>query len=759
MGIAKIARRTFLVGAAAIAGGAAFGYYYVSKPYPNPLEKDLAEGETTFNPFIKISADNEITVIAPRAEMGQGVHTTLAALVAEELDVTLEEITVEHGKAAWVYYNEAAIAEGGPFAFFDESYMARATEAAMKPLAKVLGIQMTGGSSSIRDYYQKLRMSGAAARHMLLSVAAKRWQVAPDTLQTGGRKITNPASGDYFTYGELSADAAKLEAPQKLELKEKSDWKLLGKSPARVDLPAKTNGTAVFGVDVDLPDMVYGTVKLSPRFGAKARSHDASATLKVPGVTKVIELETSTGTGFGIVANSTWAAFKGAQALQVDWEEATYPKFTDALFDQIRNTMASGDGFSLREDGNTEIAFADAPRAQMLEAEYVAPYLAHATMEPMNATAQFRNGKLEIWAPNQAPTVLQMTASELVNVESDDVVVNTTYLGGGFGRRAEIDFVLYAVEMAKETDGKPIKVTWTREEDMCNDTYRPAAISKMRARVVKGEGPTALDIHIGSPSVVKSFLGRTFPSISPMGPDRTIVEGCFDQPYSIENYKVTGTPVDIPIPVGFWRAVGNSFNGFFHESFLDEIAGHAQIDPLAMRRKLMAKYPAAIGALEKVAQMSDWENVDKDEDGIGYGLAHTLSFGSWVAQVVKIRMDGDDVRIEKVWAAIELGTAYDPQIIKDQVMSGIIFGLSAAMGQEITFEKGEVVEKNFDTYDAMRMDQCPEIEVEILETYHKTGGVGEVGTPPSIPALANAIHNATGLRIRSLPLSNEIDFA
>lgn len=757
MGIAKIARRTFLVGAAAIAGGVAFGYYYVSKPYPNPLEDGLADGEATFNPFVKIAPDNTITVIAPRAEMGQGVMSTLATLVAEELDVTLDEVNVEHGPGAWVYYNEAAIAEGGPFAFFDESFMARATQSAMEPLAKVLGIQMTGGSSSIRDYYVKMRQSGAVARQMMMMAAADKWNVDVSGLKTGGKSVSDPASGKSATYGELALDAARFDAPDSVVLKDRKDWKLLGKSPKRVDIPEKVTASAVFGIDVDLPDMVYGTVKLCPRFGAKARSHDASAALKVPGVTKIIPLETSTGTGFGIIATNTWAAFKGAEALEVEWEDASYPKFTDALSAKIRETMNEDNGFSLRDDGNTEIAFADAPREQFIETEYTAPYLAHATMEPMNATAQFKNGKLEIWSPNQAPTVLQMTCSSLVGVESDDVVVNTTFLGGGFGRRAEIDFTLYAVEMAKETDGKPIKVTWTREEDMTHDTYRPAAIGKMRARFTKGQGPQALDIHIGAPSIVKSFLGRTFPSISAAGPDRTIVEGCFDQPYTIENYKVSGTPVDIPIPVGFWRSVGNSFNGFFHESFMDEIAVASEVDPLEMRLKLMAEYPAAVGALTKVAQMSNW--AAPRPDGIGFGLAHTLSFGAWVAMVVKIRMDGDDVRIENVWAALDIGTAIDPEIIKAQVMSGVVFGLSSAMGQEITFEKGEVVETNFDTYDAMRMSQCPQIEVEVLETYHKMGGAGEVGTPPSIPALANAIFDATGLRLRNLPLSKDIDFA
>ncbi len=756
MGVAKIARRTFLVAAAAIAGGAAFGYYHVKKAIPNPLEDGLGEGESTFNPFIKITKDNTITIIAPRAEMGQGVSTTLAALAAEELDVSLDEVVVEHGPAAGAYYNEAALVDGGPFAFFDEGFLARTTGSAMKPLAKVLGLQVTGGSTSIRDYYKKMRFAGAGARMMLLEAAAQLWSVDVATLETADRHVVDPATGKKISYGELASLSPDMKVPEDIVLKDKKHWKLLGNSPARVDIPAKVTGEAVFGIDVELPDMVHGTVKLSPFFGSKARSHNPAAALKIPGVTKVIPLDTSTGSGFGIIATNTWAAFKGAQALEVEWEEASYPKTAPVLHDAILEGMKGQAGTSLRNDGDADLTFADAPRDEMLEAEYSAPYLAHATMEPMNATAQFIDGKLEIWSPNQAPTIIQSKCADLVGIESEDVIVNTTYLGGGFGRRAEIDFSLYAVEMAKHTDGKPIKVTWTREEDMTHDAYRPPAIGKMRARVKKGELPQSLDVHIGTPSIVASFLGRTFPSISPMGPDRTMIEGCFDQPYKIANYNVRGTAVNFPIPVGFWRSVGNSFNGFFHESFIDEIAHAAGKNPYLMRLELMADYPAAIGALQKVASMSRWGL--NDTPRTGFGIAHTLSFGAWVAMVVQVSMKDDAIKIDKVWAAVELGTAFDPQIIKAQVMSGIVFGLSSAMGQEITFEDGAVVEQNFDSFDAMRINQCPEIEVEILETYHRVGGVGEVGTPPSIPALANAIFDLTGKRIRKLPLSSGVDF-
>ncbi len=753
----KIARRSFLIGAAAVAGGVAFGTWYVNKPYPNPLDGDLAEGEATFNPYVKIAADNTITVIAPRAEMGQGIQTTLAALVAEELDVPLEKVNVEHGPAGWTYYNAAMLEDGGPFPFFDESFSAETMRSAMHPVSKLLGLQATGGSASTRDAYDKMRQAGCAARHMLVAAAAERFKVDAETLETGDGTVRDPASGQSVTYGELAADAAGRSAPSDLALKAKSDWKLLGKPQKRVDLAGKVTGTTQFGIDVDLPGMLYATVKMSPRFGAKAINFTEEAALAVPGVNKVVPIETPAGSGFGIIATNTWAAFKGAEALEVEWEPTEYPQDSAGLFAALEATLDQPADFALRDHGEVETAFADAPREEVIEAAYRVPWLAHACMEPMNATAQWKDGVLDVWAPNQAPTLIQMKAAPLVGVDSGEVRVHTTYMGGGFGRRAEMDFPLYAVLLAKETDGAPVKVTWTREEDMRHDAYRPSAVCRARARIVAGEGPSAIDMHVAAPSVIRSVLARTYPSISPMGPDKTLTEGAHDQPYTLADYRVSGHVSDLPIPVGFWRSVGNSCNAFFHESFMDEIAQKAGVDPLDMRLKLMADYPAATGVLKKVAEMSGWGY--GLPEGRGMGIAHTLSFGSWVAQVVQVRDSEDGIVIEKVWCAIDIGEALDPDIVKAQMMSGIVFGLSSAMGQEITFADGMVEQSNFHDYDAMRMNQCPDIEVEVLETYHRMGGAGEPGTPPSIPALANAIFAATGKRIRALPLNGEVDFA
>ncbi len=757
MGIAKIARRTFLIGAAAIAGGIAVGTYFVRKPWDNPLEKDLAQGEATFNPFIKIASDETITVIVPRAEMGQGVQTTLAAFVAEELDVPLGKLTIEHGPGSFAYFNSAMLEDGGPFPFFDESFIAETMRSASGPLSKMLGLQVTGGSSSTRDAFEKMRQAGAAARQMLIAAAAARWNVNAQSLSTADGFVVDAASGNKASYGSLAAEAGKLPAPGSLVLKDKAEWKILGKSQPRTDLLAKVTGTAQFGIDVDLPDMLSGTVRMSPRFGAKAKSMNDAEALKIKGVLKVVPINAPAGSGFGVIAQNTWAAFQGAEALVIEWEDAAYPASSQAQTDALRGQLSKPADFTLRNDGDVTVAFADAPREEVLEAEYSVPFLAHACMEPMNATARWKDGVLDIWAPNQGPAILQMVAAPLVGVEAADVRVHTTFLGGGFGRRAEADFPTYAVEMAKVADGIPVKVVWTREEDMRHDAYRPAAVAKMKARVRKGEGPVAVDIAVAAPSVIASVLKRTFPSISPMGPDKTLTEGSHDQPLTIANYRVAGHKTDLGIPVGFWRSVGNSYNGFFHECFLDEIATASGVDPLEMRLKLMAQYPAATGALKKVAEMSGWGR--DPGPGRGLGIAHTLSFGAWVAEVAQVHVSPEGLRIENIWCAIEIGQAMDPGIVKAQTMSGIVFGLSSALGQEITFANGEVEQSNFTDFDAMRMSQCPRIEVEILETFHKMGGAGEPGTPPSIPAVANAIFKATGKRLRSMPFGKEVDFA
>ncbi len=753
----KIARRTFLIGAAAIAGGVAFGYYSYSKPFANPLQDALGEGEATFNPYLKIASDNEITIVAPRAEMGQGIETTLAALVAEELDVELDQVKVEHGPTAPAYANTGMLEDGLPFPQFDESTVAELARRGMAVVGKFLALQVTGGSTSATDAYEKMRHAGAVARETLKAEAAERLGVPASALTTAGGVITHAASGRSLTYGEIAVAAAERRPAADVPLRPRSQWRLLGKPQPRTDMRAKVTGAPIFGVDVTLPDMVFATVRMNPRLGAPMRSMEAAEAARMPGVIKVVPIDTHIGSGFAVIARTTWHAMQAADAVQADWADASYPPDDAGLWTALADAAAAEAGSARRDDGDVERQFADAPQERVLQAEYQAPFLAHACMEPMNATAWLRDGRLDVWAPNQAPTLVRSACADAAGLPQDKCIVHTTYLGGGFGRRAEVDYALYAVKVAAHTDGRPVKVTWSREEDMTHDMYRPAALAQMRARLGDDGMPAAFDMKITSPSIMASLLPRFYPSLSAMGPDKTMVDGAFNQPYAVPNYRVSAVKAPLTVPVGVWRSVGNSINGYFHECFLDEIAHQGGIDPVEMRLKLMAQWPTAVGVVEKVAEMAGWGATLPA--GRARGFAFTASFGSWVAEIVEISQSDSGIRLQKVWIAADVGTALDPRNIEAQLVSGAIFGLSAAMNQEITFAGGAVEQSNFHDFDAMRISQCPQFEVAVLENAPRMGGVGEIGTPPAAPALANAVFALTGKRIRRLPLSREVAFA
>ncbi len=756
--VAKVARRTFLIGAATIAGGMAVGYYFYQRPKGNPLEKLVAGDWTTFNPYVMIEASGKIVIIAPRAEMGQGIATTLAALVAEELEVSLDQVEVQHGPASGAYFNAAAMAENAPFASFDRGSLAQSMRAVMRGMGRMVSLQITGGSTSTIDAYEKMRLAGAAAREMLKQAAAARLGVDAASLKAESGVITDPASGKSLTYGELALDAAKLTPPDEIKLKDRKDWKLLGKSQKRVDMRAKVTGAPIYGVDISLPDMVYGTVKMNPNLRGKMKSFDAAEALKIPGVIKVFEISCQSGHGVGIIANNTWTAFKAADAVKVAWGNADYVQDSAAMFDVLKIALQAQQGSSLRTLGDVDTAFADAPADRVVEATYQVPFLAHATMEPMNATAQFKDGKLTLWSPNQAPTVVRYVCAGIAGLDQDNVTVNTPMMGGGFGRRGEVDFSVFATILAMNADGKPVKMIWSREEDMTHDYYRPAAMAHFKARL-GGDGlPVALDGKIAVPSIVRSIVKRTMPAMNgmPLGPDKGLTDGAFNQPLDLADFRMAGIDVELPVPIGFWRSVGNSHNGFFHESFLDEVAVAAKLDPLAMRLKLVSPWPAAVKAIEKVAEMSGWGKV---APGRAMGFSFTVAFGGLVAQVIEISETPGGIKLENLWVAADVGIAIDPDNLKAQIMSGAVYGLSAAMNEEITFAGGVVEQSNFHDFDAMRIWQCPQMHIEILENNDEMSGAGEISTPGAAPALANAVFALTGKRIRTLPLSREVSFA
>ncbi len=752
----KLLRRTFLIGTGMITGGLAVGFYLVRKPHENPLLADLAPGEASFSLWIRIGADSSVTVFHGRAEMGQGISTTLPALVAEELDYPLDMIRVEHGPASAAYFNGALMDSSVNDPDHRETALSSVMRTITANAGKVLGLQVTGGSTSTRDAFVKMRQAGAAAKAVLLQAAADKAGAAVSQMTWGPGTISGP-DGKVYTFAELLEAASRLTPPANPTLKSREDWTVLGKPQKRTDHLAKVTGAPIFGIDVMAPEMVYGTVRMSPRFGAGIKRADTSAAEAMPGVEKIIRLNTRFGQGFGVIAKTTWHAFKAAEAIDVEWDDAAYPADSEAIFALLRDRLGSTDaGSAIRDDGDVEIAFADAPREAMVEADYEVPFVAHATMEPMNATAQLKDGKLTLWSPNQAPTFHRMVVASELDMSGDDIDIVTTMMGGGFGRRSETDFSVFAALMARETAGRPIKVTWTREEDMRHDQYRPAAVGRFRARLGDDGLPQAVDMRIAIPSVLRSYVSRVLPRLSPGGPDDTACEGAANQPYRIANYRVGAVDVDLSIPLGIWRSVGASYNGFFHECFLDEMSVAGGRDPLDLRLALMQDYPVARGVMEKLGEISSWQ--EPVAAGRARGMAFTLSFGGWVGTVVDVLDTPSGIAIDKVFMVADLGTVLDSGIVHDQLVSGAIFGFSHAMGQEITFADGMVEQSNFHDHDALRMRQSPSFEIALLENVTMMGGAGEIGTPPSIAALANAVSRLTGQRIRRLPMSKDVSF-
>jgi isoquinoline 1-oxidoreductase beta subunit len=758
MGAGRIARRAFLGLGIAAAGGLAVGYYFYRRPYPNPIAGLLAEGEASFNPYVRIGPDNRITVYAPRAEMGQNIATTLAALVAEELDVGMDQVTVEHGPASPAYFNRALLEEGSPFPFFDDSWRAEATREVSGVAAKFLALQVTGGSSSTIDGYERMRDAGAAARETLVAAAARVWAVNAGELRTERAQVLHPTSGRAMTYGELADTAAGLAPPRSVALREPRDWRLLGRPQDDVHGRAKVTGAPFYASDLVLPDMVFATVRMSPRFGARHARVDLEPALSVPGVEQVVPIDSPLGHGFGVIAANTWAAMRGAEALEIAWEPAPYPGDDAGQAALFEAALSREPDFTMGGNGDAAAALGGA--GQVLEADYAVPFLAHATMEPMSAVAQFTEDRLTLWVGTQAPGFAAMAAARQLGIATEAVTVHTFPMGGGFGRRAEIDFVVQAAELARQARGRPVKLIWTRAEDMRHDTYRPAVHGRFRAAIVPGEAPAALEMTVAAPSVVRSAMGRFYPSLPAGGPDKAILDGLFNQPYAFDASTFRAAVVDLPIPIGFWRAVGNSHNGFFLEGFLDEIAHASGLDPLDLRLRLMGtdpRFEPGRAVLIDVTRRAGWDT--PLPAGKGRGLAFVLSFGAWVGQVVQVDATEGPIRIEKVWCTADPGRVLDPRNYEAQVMSGIVFGLGQAMEQEITFVDGEVQQSSFVDFPILRVDNCPEIEVNLLENAPRMGGAGEVGTPPAAPALANAIFAATGRRLRRMPFRHEIAFA
>lgn len=739
----KIARRGFLFGSVAILGGVAFGWYRYATPYGNPLEAGLGTGEATLNPYVMIDA-NGVTVIAPRAEMGQGVHTTLAALVAEEMDLDWSAIRVIHGPASKAYFNSAVLAEGIPFAPTDDSRLANTMRGAMDIPAQFLGLQITGGSSSIPDAFEKMRLAGAAARMALVQAAAARLNLSADQLSTEDGAVLAP-DGTRIPYADLAVDAAGIDLREEPILKPRESWHLLGRSLPRTDMLAKVTGTETYAIDLRLPGMRFATVRTNPRLGGEMLSYDASAAEAMPGVERIVPLPN----GVAVIAITTWHAMQAADAITFDWGPAPYPATSSEITETLRASFTEDRKDSTnRNDGDVDTILT----AEDWQAEYTVPYLAHATMEPMSGAALLRDGKLTVWAGNQIPTQALAEAQAITGLPPEAIDIQILPMGGGFGRRLEMDALRQSIQIAKAMEGTPILLAWSREEDMTHDAYRPAAIARVRAKL-DGQTLVAFDYATASSSVVESQAGRLGYSLP--GPDGAIVQGAWEQPYRFANHRVTGYRAPAMVPVGSWRSVGASQNAFFHETAIDELAHLAGADPLEFRLSQIDHDPSR-KVLETVAEMSGWGST---APGRAKGVAFCMSFGVPTAQVIEIENTPEGIRMTGAWIAADVGTALDPGTIEAQLQGGMVFGLSAAIRGEITFADGMAEQANFWDYEPLRLSQCPPIRVQILENQPHIRGIGEPGTPPAAPALGNAIFALTGQRLRDLPFARAVTFA
>ena len=711
-----LSRRTFVKIGVVAGAGLTLGVSYrvISGSNAPPTDATFAP-----NAFLRIDTDGSITVVVGRSEMGQGVATALPQLVAEELDVPWDQVS---------------------FAF-----------APAHPAYGRFGMQVTGGSTSVIQSWEPLREAGAKARWMLREAAAQRWGVPADQVQMhGGKALT--ADGSELTYGELASAAALLDVPKDVPLKDPADFRIIGKSAPRLDVPVKTTGEAVFGIDAGPSDTRVAVVARCPVFGGSVRSIDSAPALAVAGVDEVVELES----GVAVVASGYVAAKAGRDALVIEWDEGPGNELDDAEIFR-RFEAAQEDGKTTRDDGDVDAVFAAG--GEPIRATYRLPYLAHATMEPMNCTAWVRAGRCTVWTGTQfqnAPGVVgggaRQVAAKAAGVEADDTEVHTTFLGGGFGRRAERDFVREAAELAGKIDG-PVKVIWSREDDMQHDFYRPASHHELAAVLGRDGMPEAWQHRIATQSILQHLVPGWVPGFAERwagSKDPTATEGASDQPYHVPNIRVTFAKVDLPIPVGFWRSVGHTHTAFVVESFIDELAHAARRDPYTYRRGLLSAHPRLLRVLDAVAKASDWGS--PAPQGRARGIAMAESFGSFVAEVAEVSMEDGRPRVHKVWCAIDCGVVVNPAIVRAQMESGIVYGLTAALYGEINIQKGRVVQSNFHDYPMLRMNEAPDVEVLLMPNGDAPGGVGEPGTPPIVPAVTNALFALTGDRIRTLPI-------
>ena len=752
-GAPRRSRRRFLLGGLLGSGALLVGWgmqaprQRLHTSVPLPVEK----GVVALNGWVALHPDGTVSVVVPRSEMGQGVHTALPMLVAEELDVPLAQVRVAPAPIDKIFGNLAVLRENLPFHPDERGNVKDGVQWMLSKVGRELGIMFTGGSTSVKDAWAPMREAGAVARAMLVKAAAEDWKSPVAHCRTEDGYVIH-RDGRRAAYASLAARAAEVGAgidASDVKLKEPRAFRLIGKPVPRRDTPGKVDGSARFGIDARPDGMLYAAVKMSPVIGGTVASFDAAAVKGMAGVTGVVDFSSSLGTfsgagaGVAVVARSWWQAKQAAAALPVTWNEGAHAGLSsEAIYRGFAEALDNESGYAYFESGTQDVRGV----ARTVSAEYRAPFLAHATMEPVNCTAQVANGKVRLWASTQVPSIAVDVAAKVAGVAREDVTIEVMLLGGGFGRRLEGDMVAQAVAVAMASHGKPVQLIWTREDDTTHDVYRPAALARFTARLDAQGRILAWNNKSASGAIGHQYFPRNL-GLPGMGPDKTTAEGEYDMQYEIDNQRIAHVIVDSAVPLGYWRSVGHSHNAFFKEAFLDEVAHAAGQDGVAYRRALLARHPRHLAVLEAAVRAAG-----EAASGRAHGVALHQSFGSIVAQVAEVSVEGTDIRVHRVVCAIDCGIVVNPNIVAQQMESAVVFGLSAALAGEITIQDGRVQQSNFGDYPVLRMDRTPVVETIIVPSAEPPEGVGEPGVPPLAPAVAAAVFALTGKRLRSLPL-------
>jgi len=707
-----LSRRRVLQAGVAASGGLLLS---LSLPFANgDTEAADAEGFSP-NAFIRIEGDGRVILTMPYVEMGQGTYTSIPMLIAEELEVDLTQVRLEHAPPNEKLYGNPLLG----------------------------GVQGTGGSTAIRAVWKPMRQAGAIARTMLVAAAAKRWNVDPASCHAQNGEVLHAPTGRSAKYGDLAADAARMTVPETVALKQPKDFRLIGTPAKRLDTPAKVNGTTVFGIDVRPPGVTIATLAQSPVFGGRVKSVDDAAAKAVKGVRQIVRLDDAVA----VVADHMGAARKGLAALAIEWNDGPHATLgTDNILRELEKATLNS-GAVAQNTGDIDKAMASA--VTKVEANYQVPFLAHAAMEPMNCTVHVRKDGCEVWVGNQVIARAQAAAAKTAGLPLDKVVVHNHLIGGGFGRRLEIDGVIRAVQIGQHVDS-PVKVVWTREEDIQHDMYRPYFFDRISAGLDEKGMPVAWNHRFAGSSILARWLPPAFNN----GLDPDTTDGAINLTYALPNMHVEYLRVEPPgIPTAFWRSVGPSHNVFVVESFMDELAAAAKQDPVKYRQALLDKMPRAKAVLELAAEKAGWG--EKLPQGVGRGVSIQFVFGTYLAQIAEVEVSKDGaVRVRRVVCAVDCGIVVNPDTVRAQIQGAIIFGITAALYGEITLKDGRVEQTNFDTYQMLRMNEAPVIEVHIVQSGEPPGGMGEPGTSAIVPAVTNAIFAATGKRLRKLPIDS-----